>query len=39
MADTTRHARARRKPGDAGPTEKMREYLEVIYYLAARGER
>ncbi len=38
MADTTRHARARRKPGDAGPTEKMREYLEVIYYLAARGE-
>lgn len=38
MADTTRHARARRKPGDAGPTEKMREYLEIIYYLASRGE-
>jgi DtxR family Mn-dependent transcriptional regulator len=33
-----RHPRARRKPGDAGPTEKMREYLEVIYYLSARQE-
>jgi DtxR family Mn-dependent transcriptional regulator len=32
------HPRARRKPGDAGPTEKMREYLEVIYYLSARQE-
>ncbi len=29
---------ARRRHGQPGPTEKMREYLEVIYYLAARGE-
>jgi DtxR family Mn-dependent transcriptional regulator len=28
----------RRRQDQTGPTEKMREYLEVIYYLAARGE-
>jgi DtxR family Mn-dependent transcriptional regulator len=38
MTEVSKHPRARRKPGDAGPTEKMREYLEVIYYLAARSE-
>ena len=37
MTDTPRHPREGRRPGD-GPTEKMREYLEVIYYLAARNE-
>ncbi|HMP43174.1 MAG TPA: MarR family transcriptional regulator, partial [Roseiflexaceae bacterium] len=36
--ETTKHPRARRKPGDDGPTEKMREYLEVIYSLAVRNE-
>ena len=36
MAEATRHPRERR--GGDGPTEKMREYLEVIYYLAARNE-
>jgi DtxR family transcriptional regulator, Mn-dependent transcriptional regulator len=36
MAETLRHPRERR--GGDGPTEKMREYLEVIYYLAARNE-
>ena len=36
--ETTKHPRARRKPGDDGPTEKMREYLEVIYFLALRNE-
>lgn len=38
MADAIKAPRARRKPGDDGPTDKMREYLEVIYYLSARGE-
>jgi DtxR family Mn-dependent transcriptional regulator len=38
MAEAAHHARARRRPGDAEPTEKMREYLEVIYYLASRNE-
>jgi DtxR family Mn-dependent transcriptional regulator len=33
-----KHISARRRHGLAGPTEKMREYLEVIYYLAARRE-
>jgi len=28
----------RRRAGDPEPTEKMREYLEVIYYLASRNE-
>ncbi|NTW03603.1 MAG: metal-dependent transcriptional regulator, partial [Oscillochloris sp.] len=31
------HPRKRHLSGD-GPTEKEREYLEVIYYLAARSE-
>ncbi len=34
----TRHPRRRHNPGEDGPTEKEREYLEVIYYLAARQE-
>lgn len=42
MNDTAReklsHPRRRRRRGDAGPTDKEREYLEVIYYLAARNE-
>jgi DtxR family Mn-dependent transcriptional regulator len=38
MAETTKHARVRRRAGDPEPTEKMREYLEVIYYLASRNE-
>lgn len=33
-----KHPRVRRRAGDKEPTEKMREYLEVIYYLAARNE-
>lgn len=40
MADGTR-ARGggiRRRSDEEGPTEKEREYLEVIYYLAARNE-
>ncbi|MEN9937404.1 MAG: hypothetical protein RLZZ387_3983 [Chloroflexota bacterium] len=37
MAEATKHPRESRRGGD-GPTEKMREYLEVIYYLAARNE-
>lgn len=32
------HPRRRHRTGAEGPTEKEREYLEVIYYLAARGE-
>jgi DtxR family Mn-dependent transcriptional regulator len=32
------HPRKRHLSGE-GPTEKEREYLEVIYYLAARNER
>jgi DtxR family Mn-dependent transcriptional regulator len=35
---TDKHPNVRRRQGAAGPTEKMREYLEVIYYLAARRE-
>jgi DtxR family Mn-dependent transcriptional regulator len=38
MAEIERHSSARRRHGQAGPTEKMREYLEVIYYLSARRE-
>jgi DtxR family transcriptional regulator, Mn-dependent transcriptional regulator len=38
MTDELKPARIRRRPGDPEPTEKMREYLEVIYYLAARSE-
>lgn len=38
MTETSNHPRVRRRPGDPEPTEKMREYLEVIYYLAARNE-
>lgn len=30
--------RRRRKSNEAGPTEKEREYLEIIYYLAQRNE-
>ncbi|HWQ14568.1 MAG TPA: metal-dependent transcriptional regulator [Roseiflexaceae bacterium] len=37
MAEGVKHPRETRRAGD-GPTEKMREYLEVIYYLAARSE-
>src|SRR5215216_7863461 len=38
MTATDKHPNARRRHGQAGPTEKMREYLEVIYYLSARNE-
>lgn len=38
MTEPDRHPSARRRHGQAGPTEKMREYLEVIYYLSARQE-
>lgn len=42
MADVT-HAREsklrrRHRNGQQGPTDKEREYLEVIYYIAARNE-
>ena len=38
MTAAAKHPDARRRHGQAGPTEKMREYLEVIYYLSARRE-
>ena len=38
MTEAEKHPSARRRHGQAGPTEKMREYLEVIYYLSARQE-
>jgi DtxR family Mn-dependent transcriptional regulator len=38
MTEAQKHSDARRRHGQAGPTEKMREYLEVIYYLSARNE-
>jgi DtxR family Mn-dependent transcriptional regulator len=38
MTETSKHPTGRRRHGQDGPTEKMREYLEVIYYLAARRE-
>jgi DtxR family Mn-dependent transcriptional regulator len=37
MEETRSHPAARRT-GEHEPTEKMREYLEIIYYLAARNE-
>lgn len=38
MTEALKHSTVRRRHGQEGPTEKMREYLEVIYYLSARGE-
>lgn len=38
MTAAAKHPDARRRHGQGGPTEKMREYLEVIYYLSARRE-
>lgn len=38
MTETIKHSAARRRHAQGGPTEKMREYLEVIYYLSARRE-
>jgi len=38
MTETDRHPNGRRRHAVPGPTEKMREYLEVIYYLTARQE-
>jgi DtxR family Mn-dependent transcriptional regulator len=38
MTETSKHPSARRRHGLEGPTEKIREYLEVIYYLSARNE-
>jgi DtxR family Mn-dependent transcriptional regulator len=38
MTEPQKHPTVRRRHGQAGPTEKMREYLEVIYYLSARNE-
>ena len=38
MPEAQKHSTARRRHGQEGPTEKMREYLEVIYYLSARNE-
>ncbi|HEX5688697.1 MAG TPA: MarR family transcriptional regulator, partial [Roseiflexaceae bacterium] len=38
MTDASKHPNARRRHVQPGPTEKMREYLEVIYYLSARRE-
>ncbi len=42
MSDASRaklnHPRRRHTSGEEGPTAKEREYLEVIYYLAARNE-
>jgi DtxR family Mn-dependent transcriptional regulator len=38
MTDGNKHPDARRRHAQPGPTEKMREYLEVIYYLSARRE-
>jgi DtxR family Mn-dependent transcriptional regulator len=38
MTAADKHPNGRRRHGQAGPTEKMREYLEVIYYLSARHE-
>lgn len=38
MADTPKYARERQRAGEGQPTETMREYLEVMYYLAARDE-
>jgi DtxR family Mn-dependent transcriptional regulator len=38
MRAKSSHPRRRHHAGEDGPTEKEREYLEVIYYLAARNE-
>lgn len=38
MSLSTPHVEARKRQGQDGPTDKMREYLEVIYYLSARSE-
>lgn len=38
MSSTTPHIEARKRQGHDGPTDKMREYLEVIYYLSTRKE-
>lgn len=38
MEESHESTSARRRHGQSGPTEKMREYLEVIYYLSARNE-
>lgn len=38
MRTRSNHPRRRHHVGEAGPTAKEREYLEVIYYLAARNE-
>lgn len=38
MLDHTPSPSARRRADKDGPTDKMREYLEVIYYLSARQE-
>ncbi|KPV50611.1 DNA-binding protein [Kouleothrix aurantiaca] len=38
MPEASKHSATRRRHGQEGPTEKMREYLEVIYYLSARNE-
>lgn len=38
MSEATTATSARRRQDRDGPTDKMREYLEVIYYLGARGE-
>ncbi len=38
MSVSPTHIKARKRTGQDGPTDKMREYLEVIYYLSARRE-
>jgi DtxR family transcriptional regulator, Mn-dependent transcriptional regulator len=38
MSESSHHARGRRRSDEHEPTDKMREYLEVIYYLASRKE-
>lgn len=38
MSLSTPHVEARKRQGQDGPTDKMREYLEVIYYLSTRSE-
>jgi DtxR family Mn-dependent transcriptional regulator len=38
MPDAQKHSTSRRRHAQDGPTEKMREYLEVIYYLSVRNE-
>ncbi len=38
MSVSPPHIDARKRQGHDGPTDKMREYLEVIYYLSTRSE-